>query len=160
MGQEMIVNLWAVYDAASGFVYGLAGRAYCVEGTDQEKLSILKRLSGTDYATAKRYEVPPRFSVTEVGGSTTTGLAPLSAVNDPNVGLFNDMFKNIEHELPLIPDFSSADSKGVVQNLPDDPLCSVTILYEDEAGAIRPIITDEDNRWFVEQEKKRGRNFD
>jgi hypothetical protein len=157
MDRELIVNLWAIYDAPSGLVYGLSGRVYCVGGTDTEKLSILSKLSSSDYISAKRYDVPARFSVSEIGGTTRNGLAPLTAVKDPNAGLFEEMFKNLERDLPPTPDFSTEDSRAIYQKIPADPLCAITILYEDEGGNIRPIITDDDNAWFVEQERKRGR---
>ena len=75
----------------------------------------------------------------------------------PTSGLFEEMFKNIESELPPIPDFSTPDGRFVPQKLPPDPLSVVTTLYEDDAGNIRPIITDEDRRWVKQEEKARGR---
>lgn len=157
MSGELIFNLWAIYDATSGFVYGLAGKAYCASGGDSDKLSVLKYLSATDYVTAKRYKLPSRFRVSYTGGTFKTGVTFLNAVNDPNAQLFEEIFKNLETELPPLHDFSEAEYKGVKQKVPDDPLCVVTILYEDERGIIRPIITEEDKQWVAHQEQLRGR---
>jgi hypothetical protein len=159
MDAELIVNLWAIYDSGTGFIYGLSGRAYFVKGTETEKLSLLHRLSATDYITAKRYEVPDRFQVIYADGSVQRKVTLLQTVYDPNSQLFEEMFKNIESELSQIPDFSGEEYRSVPQQLPKDPLCVVTILYEDELGNIRPIITDEDREWLAEQVKAHGREL-
>ena len=38
MQKELIVNLWAFFDAATSMVYALSGRVYCAIGEDSEKL--------------------------------------------------------------------------------------------------------------------------
>lgn len=161
MDKELIVNLWAIYDSGSGLIYGLCGRVYCASGTDDEKLSLLKRLSSTDYVTAKRYNVPSRFSIIQDDDSSHEGFAPLTAVHDPNARLFNEMFVYLERDLPPLPDFSAKDFRAIPQKIAADPLCLVTILYEDKSGNIRPIISDEDKDWFFEEIKKTAEiNFD
>lgn len=154
MSTELIVNLWAIYDSTSGFVYGLSGRAYNCSGTDEQKLALLKQLAATDYISAKRYEVPERFSVSYPDGSVKSKVTFLNAVSDPQAQLFEDMFKNIESELPPLPFFSESEYTTRKQKLPDDPLCVTTILYEDEQGNIQPIISDEDRAWVAEQEAR------
>jgi hypothetical protein len=57
MGGELVFNLWAIYDMGVGFVYALAGKAYSANGSDADKLDVLKSLAATDYITAKRYGV-------------------------------------------------------------------------------------------------------
>lgn len=154
MESELIFNLWAIYDSGAGVVYGLAGRAYAVTGTDREKLDFLKSISGTDYVTAKRYRVPDRFSINFSDGDTHRGVTYLSAVHDPSAQLFEEMFKNIENDLPPIPSFSDGGHAAVKQAVPQDPLCVVTVLFEDELGNIRPIITDEDREWIKQHHAK------
>jgi hypothetical protein len=154
---ELMVNLWAVYDASVGYVYALSGRAYAVEGTDERKLMVLKSLARTDYVTAKRYKIPSRFAIHYPNGDVQQGFAPMSAVTDPNAQLFEEMFQNIEAELPDVLTMSSTELQNVKQVLPADPLCVVTTLYEDEQCDIRPIITDEDREWVRGQERSRGR---
>lgn len=157
MNPVLAVNLWAIYDSGTGVIYGLSGRAYCVSGTEAENLALLRRLSATDYITAKRYEVPARFQVNYADGTVQRKVTTLNAVSDPNAKLFEEMFRNIETELPPISDFSATDAQSTPQKLPNDPLCVVTVLYEDESGNIRPIITDDDRRWVAAQESARGR---
>lgn len=152
MNSELAVNLWAIYDAGTGFVYSLAGRAYNISGSDSEKLAILKSLSATDYVSAKRYGVPKRFHINYENGVVKEGFAFLNAVHDPHAQLFEEMFENIESELPAISDFSGGECKPVKQYLPIDPLCVTTVLYEDDDGVIRAIITDEDRAWVTKHQ--------
>lgn len=152
MNPELIVNLWAIYDANSGFIYALSGRAYNCSGTDEQKLALLKQLSTADYVNAKRYEVPERFSVSYTDGTVTRKVTYLNAVYDPNAQLFEDIFRNIEAELPDVLVYSVSGTNHIKQKLPDDPLCVTTILYEDESGNVRPIISDEDREWIAQQE--------
>jgi hypothetical protein len=153
MNAELAINLWAIYDSGTGFVYGLAGRAYNIIGSDAEKLAILKSLSATDYLTTKRYQVPKRFSVSYTDGTVKEGVAFLNAVYDPHAQLFEEIFANIELELPPIPDFSDLECKSIKQMLPIDPLCVITVLYEDDDGVIRAIITDEDRAWVAQHQR-------
>jgi hypothetical protein len=150
--EELIINLWAYYDSETRMVYGLAGRAYNFSGSDQEKLSLLKTLSRNDYLTAKKYEVPARFVISSPDGSQATKVTYLNTVNDPNAQLFEDIFKNLESELPPLTDLTTDACNQIKQRLPLDPLCVTTVLYEDEVGKIRPIISDEDREWIKEQE--------
>lgn len=152
MRAELAINLWAIFDRSTGFVYGLAGKSYNVAGTDIQKLDILKALSATDHVTAKRYKVPERFSITFLDGSSESGITDLNAVYTPSAELFEDIFKNIERELP--PLFKGEDFSPIHQTIPQDPLCVTTVLYEDGVGNIRAIITDEDRAWVRVQEER------
>lgn len=135
-------------------IYALEGRAYSLAGTDKEKLSLLKTLSKTDYITAKKYEVPSRFVVTFPDGSEQKKVTFMDVVYDPNSQLFEEMFINIENELPLTSDTSAAEYKETKQKLAIDPLCVTTVLYEDQLGLIRPLITEEDRAWVMAQEAR------
>jgi hypothetical protein len=152
MNPELVVNLWAIYDASIGVVYNVAGRAYNVTGTDKEKLAFLKKLSATDYVTSTRYKVPNNFRVVYPDGSSKEGVAMLNAVYDSGPQLFEELFRHIESDLPPIFDFSGPEYQAKKQKLPDDPLCVTTVLYEDTAGHLRPIITDEDRSEIAQQE--------
>lgn len=151
MQAELVLNLWAIYDANSGFVYALSGKAYYLGGTDEEKLIILQKLSVNDYITAKRYELPDRFSVKYSDGTVQRKVANFNIVADPNAQLFEDIFKNIEVDLPDINTFHALGCTPAKQKVPTNPLCVTTILYEDEFGNIRPIISQEDREWLLRQ---------
>ena len=142
MSSELVVNLWAIYDSSTGFVYSVAGKVYNTFGSDKEKLLLLKSLSATDYITAKRYPLPERFVVSFTDGTTKAGVTSLNVIYDLNAQVFEEVFKAIELELPSIPNYSSLTCDYTQLKLPENPLCVTTFLYEDEFGRIRPIITD------------------
>lgn len=152
MSSELIVNLWAIYDASVGVVYFLSGKVYAVSGSDSEKLQVLKMLARTDYLTAKRHPVSERFSICGPGGQERTGVTYLNALEDGGYSLFADVFNSLESEIPAILDFSGDEPEWIKQVLPENPLCVVTVLYEDSLGNIRAIIDDDDRRWIQEQE--------
>ncbi len=153
MSSELVVNLWAIYDSSKGFVYSVAGKVYNTFGSDKEKLLLLKSLSATDYITAKRYPLPERFVVSFTDGTTKAGVTSLNVIYDLNAQVFEEVFKAIELELPSIPNYSSLTCDYTQLKLPENPLCVTTVLYEDEFGRIRPIITDKDREWIAWHEK-------
>lgn len=80
-------------------------------------------------------------------GSSISGITYLNSVYTPFAQIFEDAFKRIEEELPPIFNSSSEDYGLIHKVIPQDPLCVTTVLYEDEVGNFRPIITDEDREW-------------
>ena len=153
MSSELVVNLWAIYDSSTGFVYSVAGKVYNTFGSDKEKLLLLKSLSATDYITAKRYPLPERFVVSFTDGTTKAGVTSLNVIYDLNAQVFEEVFKAIELELPSIPNYSSLTCDYTQLKLPENPLCVTTVLYEDEFGRIRPIITDKHTESIARHEK-------
>lgn len=148
MKPELIVNFWAYCDSSTNLLYALSGRAYTAKGTDEEKINLLRSLAPTDYATAKRYELPNRFSVAYGDGTVLKKVAQPQAVHDPNAHLFEEMFANIEAELPTLRKVIGTKVQETPQKLSANPLIVATILYEDEMGNTRPIVTEEDLEWL------------
>ena len=153
---ELIVNLWAIYDASTGLVYALSGKVYNVPGDDEFKLGVLDSLARTDHLTAKRRKVPSRFQIS-YNDRTVKNVTMLSMIRDHSESLFDEVLTMLESELPSLMSIKNNDAVENHQTLPKEPLCIVTTLYEDEQGNIRPIITDDDREWMEEQEKARGR---
>ena len=114
-------------------------------------------MARTDHLTVKRYQVPSRFKITYTDGTVKKNLTQLNAINDPNANLFEDMFANLETELPPGMRIQNGDFIDEPQKLPEDPLCVITMLYEDEQGNITPVATDSDREWVKKQENLRGR---
>lgn len=154
---ELIINLWGVYDSESGFVYALSGKVYMSSGDDENKLRILKELARTDHITAKRFPVPSRFEVCYTDGTVRKNVTPLNALSDQSANLFEEIFESLEAELPPVIFFRNGEFVEVKQRLPEVPLCLVTALYEDYEGNITPIATDADREWVREHELLRGR---
>jgi hypothetical protein len=45
---EVVANLW-VYADEAGCIARVAGKTYVLDGTDREKLDLLRRLAATDF---------------------------------------------------------------------------------------------------------------
>jgi hypothetical protein len=63
----------------------------------------------------------------------------------------------LESDLPPEMRIHNGDIVDEPQKIPEDPLCVITTLYEDEQGNVTPIATDSDREWVKEQENLRGR---
>ena len=92
-------------------------------------------------------------------GTEKAGFVTLQTVQDPNAQVFEEMFKNIESELPPLPDFSSPEYQAIPQKLPENPLCATTLLFENEVGEIRAIISDEDRAWAMQYTNYEGKSM-
>ncbi len=146
---ELTANLWAFLDSGTGLVYALAGRAYFLTGNDIKKLSTLKELSRYDFQCATRVPVPERFNVHYPDGTSKSRMTTPRAVNAQDSQLFEELFEQLEKALPPLPDFLTGQVKQ--QKFSNDPLCARTLVFEDEAGNCRAIVTDEDYQWLAEQ---------
>lgn len=100
MESQIIFNLQTMYDSDCGVIYALSGKLYKLAGTELKKLGFPRSIVETDVVTAKRYKVPDRFSINNLDGDRQNGAIYTSAVRDPSAQLFEEMFKNLENELP------------------------------------------------------------
>lgn len=155
---EIVLNLWTYYDMDTRAIYALSGKAYSISGSDDEKLQQLQTLASADYVTTIRHPVPERLSMIGSGGEEKSGITTAAAHRDPNAQLFEELFRLIESELPPRYNFTQEEGNSEQLKLPQDPLCCTTLLYENEFGNIRPIITKEDAVWAKEQEENYGRD--
>ncbi len=137
---EVIMNLWCICDQDDKVIYGLAGRAYCVSGTDEEKTALLKQLALTDFGLANRMPVPDRFSV-EINGELMTGICSLSELNNTTTTLFKEMYEELQSEIDSRYNGSNADEKQVDMTLiPENPLFLLTALVEENDGSIKAMM--------------------
>ena len=54
---EIVLNLWA-YSGEDGTILRLAGKTYAMQGTDADKLAVLRQLAKTDFLSASWDKVP------------------------------------------------------------------------------------------------------
>lgn len=146
---ELTVCLWAFLDADSQLIYAVSGRTYRLSGDDEGKLKTLIELSRHDFRSVGRSRVPNRFAVTYTDGSQKPGFAAPQAVFDPSAMFFEELMKEMEQQLPPLPDFDR--DTQMRQKLPDDPLGVRTIVYEDAHGNCRAIVDDDDKAWLLQQ---------
>jgi hypothetical protein len=151
-GGELALNLWAYLDQGMGLVYALAGKAYALTGSEEEKLALLHQLAPTDHLTVKRQAVPKEFEVLN-GDETHEGAVAPGTLREAMAQAFEGVIQSIEAELPLIPNFVT--NEQTPQRIPQDSLSCLTFLLEDDAGNVTPITSREQSEeLFVEQQKR------
>ncbi len=130
---EVIINLWYYIDEAQQIIISLAGRAYIVQGTDEEKTTLLQKLAVTDYPLAIRRLVPDRY-VSDYAGKMRPGIAHISELDNPATQLFEEVYLAIEEDMAKM-----TDAHGLPPDdykIPENPLFVMTALYQDDYGEI------------------------
>jgi len=135
---ELVFNLWYRVDAPTGFTLALYGKTYALRGTNERKLETLQELARSDFVTARTFTVPERFSVVFADG-TAKRAAHASAARDELAGLFEEVFKALEAEVPSFAVFNGG--KEAVRRLrgPENPLCVKTCLMVTDDGKVHPV---------------------
>lgn len=131
---EICVNCWYFVDC-TGVVLRLAAKAYALSGTDDEKLTLLKRLSATDHLTAIQGRVPQRY-VVSMDGQEFHGAVPASAIEADPVPVFEEMFDQILRTLPEL--FQAVDDsyQPFKMELREPFLWVSTAVYEESDGTL------------------------
>lgn len=148
--KELVFNIWFVVDIASGLSSTVFFKPYYLEGTDEEKLDILKKLAETDYMTCKL------LPYTAIEGNPFGEYIPANAIKtlfeQNNAPFIEEMEKN----LPLIYCFGDTDKDCKVRKLKfiDPILYNCTFLMENEYGDLIPNTTKE-NRLKIASERER-----
>lgn len=126
---EIIVNLWYVFDD-EGYIFGLRGRTYVGEGTDQQKLTFLQKYATIDYILAYPFLIPSRLYVK---GQKLSHKSVLDMVGSAD--FFAEVFEGLNQQLPV----------PRLLTIPDQPLICVTPLTVNDRGQIIPVIKGEEH---------------
>lgn len=151
--KELVFNIWFVVDIASELSSTVFLRPYYLEGTDEEKFDILKKLAETDYRTCKL------LPYTAIEGNPFGEYIPASSI----MTLFEQnnapFIVEIEKNLPLIYHFGDTDKDCRVekQKFVEPILYNITFLYENEYGDLIPYTTEE-NKLKIASERERINN--
>ncbi len=140
---EICVNAWYFVDATN-VVARLAVKAYALSGSDEEKLTLLHRLSATDHLTAIHGRISQKCSVV-VGGVEHRGAAPFDAVKANAAGYFDEMLSILEKQLPVQFRDLGGDYQQFKPELKDPLLWVVTCVYENPDGRLLAMISDRTN---------------
>lgn len=156
--KELVVNIWVYIDLVTELAYNWSGRVYCIDGTDQEKLTILKKLASYDFLVCKRNPFPE--SITAImGDKELKGYIPFGSVKS-FFEMYPDLFYNeLDKQLPLLMNLNSRKVSYSKQNIPDNSLYVITQIFEDEEGKQHPILTAKDVQWLQKQRQYRGNIF-
>lgn len=142
---EVVLNLWAYVDEA-GYILRLAGKSYVMDGEDDEKLALLKKLSRTDFFSAGWCKVSPNFKIINPDGEEMTGVATASLLADPisHSHLFGPLIEQLASFLPEQLRSYDGDYKSFRMELPQDPLCVTTVVMEYEDGTLIPMVSNKE----------------
>jgi hypothetical protein len=131
---EICLNLWFFVDD-SGIVLRLAGKAYALVGTEEEKLAALHLLSGTDHLTATPGTVPKHFVLQSEAGEIP-GAVPVATLHENHSAIFSPLMDQLERELPKVIHSVNDNYQRFTQKLPQEPLCVTTAVYESADGQL------------------------
>lgn len=139
---EVVLNLWA-YAGADGYVLRLAGKAYVMEGKDEDKLALLRQLSATDFLSAAWQKVPANFSMTNPDGEVMKGIAHASMLTDTNSQgfLFGPLMEVLAKDLPEQMRSIDGNYEPFRLELPNAPLTVTTVVIEHEDGRLVPMVS-------------------
>lgn len=138
--EEVVVNLWA-YSDEEGYILRVAGRSYVLDGTDDEKLAILRKLAPTDFLMSHWEPVPDRFTVTHPGGNRRA-VAQLSMLNDELTKsyLVGPLLESLAKQLPQQLRRDGDTYAPFAMQLPDAPLTVLTVVVEQDDGQLVPMV--------------------
>jgi hypothetical protein len=139
---EVVLNLWAYVDEG-GYIPRLAGKAYAMDGDDEEKLALLRVLSRADFLSAEWCQVPANFEIINSDGQTIKGIATASMLSDPitHSHIFSQLLEKLANALPqqLRACVDGYEQFGL--ELPQDPLCVTTVIIEYDDGRLVPMVS-------------------
>ncbi len=138
--EEVVVNLW-VYSDEEGYILRVAGRSYVLDGTDAEKLAILRKLAATDFLMAKWEPVPQNFVVSHSGGDRH-GATQLRMLEDElsKSYLVGPLLESLAKELPQQLRREGDTYAPFAMQLPDAPLTVLTVVVEHDDGQLVPMV--------------------
>jgi hypothetical protein len=128
---EIILNLWFVQDR-EGIIYSLRARAYVGVGSEQDKLSLLRRFASIDYLIARPFPVPEAFHTHFPESDVIMPVAYRKPLD-----LFSGPLDIFEHAIRALNDEIPSQTK---LEIPRSPLVCITTLVGDDAESIRPVI--------------------
>lgn len=137
---EVVANLW-VYADEDGYVARLAGRTYVLDGTDREKLDLLKLLAATDFLSAEWMPIPENFGLIGPDGERL-GYAQLSVLSDEHSKslLVGPLLERLAATLPEQLHEIDGEYRQFRLMMPEAPLTVLTVVVERPDGQLVPML--------------------
>ena len=139
---EVVINLWA-YSGEDGTILRLSGKTYVMQGSDGEKLSILRHLAISDFLGAPWHKVPASFKISHPGYGVMESAAQVSMLSDPQYHntLFGPLIEHLARNVPE--QLSCVDGEYRIFRLevPREPLVVSTVVMENEDGSLVPMVS-------------------
>ena len=139
---EVVINLWA-YSGEDGTILRLAGKAYVMQGTDAEKLALLRQLASSDFLCTPWDTVPANFTIQHTDFGEMKGAAQASMMSDPEYReyLFGPLIERLAQAIPEQVRSVNGEYQKFRLDLPQAPLCISTIVIENDDGTLVPMVS-------------------
>jgi hypothetical protein len=131
---EICLNLWYFTDF-TGFAVRIAGKAYALRGTDEEKLVALHMMAGTDHLTATLAKIPERFVIHTEHGKLK-GAAHVDQLRDNEAGAYKQLIDKLEQDLPKGIRSLNGNYEYFTLKIPQNPLIVTTAVFERDDGEL------------------------
>lgn len=131
---ELCINAW-YYTDHMRVVMRLAVKVYALRGSDEEKLTELRRLAATDHLTATMGQVPKNFTLVLPDGQLQGAVTHEHMKQDP-MTVFEDLFTEIEKELPDLIVSVNDNYERRRMKLPEPFLWVCTPVFESQDGIL------------------------
>ena len=137
---EVVANLW-VYSDEAGNVARVAGKAYVLDGSETEKLALLRQLAATDFLCAEWIPIPESFGVISPSGERLR-YAQLSVLSDEYSKsiLVGPLLEKLAESLPKQLRQVGEEYVPFVMEMPDAPLTVLTVVVEHADGQLVPMV--------------------
>lgn len=138
---EVVINLWA-YAGEDGTILRLAAKIYVMEGSDAEKLALLRQLATTDFLSVSWVQVASNFTIRHAIFGEMKGAAQASMLSDPDYHqhLFGPLIESLAQSVPEQLRVTDGEYQKFRLHLPEEPLCVSTLVVEHEDGALVPMV--------------------
>ena len=139
---EVVINLWA-YTGEDGTIMRLAGKSYVMQGSDAEKLVLLRQLAATDFLSAPWHKVPSNFTMHHMVFGEMQGVAQASMISDPycHQNLFGPLIESLAQSIPEQVRSVEGKYQTFRLDIPQQPLCVSTLVMEIEDGSLVPMVS-------------------
>jgi hypothetical protein len=137
---EVVANLW-VYADEAGYVARVAGKVYVLDGSDREKLDLLRRLSATDFLSAEWMPIPENFGVIGPDGERLR-YAQLSVLSDEysKSVLVGPLLEKLAASVPEQLQEVEGEYRRFKLKMPEAPLTVLTVVVEHPDGRLVPML--------------------
>lgn len=146
---ELVFNIWFLVDMVSGSSQYYFFRVYGMEGTDSEKLALLRTLAEHDYLPCERLAIPSKHQIVNFRTNENIQGIPFAHLDWAFEQDLEAFLQEAEAKLPPIFHFNHDSGQHYIskQTLGKSPLFVRTIIYENEKGEMRPYTTQENQQW-------------
>lgn len=157
---ELVFNIWFIVDIASGISQHFFLKVYGMEGEDEEKFQLLRRLAEYDYMTCERQEIPRSHQLVMLDSGREIPGIPVHELQHTLESNLDAFIKEAESNLPLILHFDPyrGNHHTTKQRLGEQPLFVMTLVFENEVGEMKPFTKPENREWIQSEMERLGYN--